>query len=144
MPLPQPPYPSFTLVMSSPQFAIYDNMRLPGHRASHQNRFHPYPRSHPSSHQERHMTTVDYRFSTPPPRSVQGMEPMVSTIVIEDTQKAECRSDTSTVAAESIMRRKKLKTAASRLSAVIVTLRRIYRGTTVKQAEEKLKFDLMN
>ena len=55
MPLPQPPYPSFTLVMSSPQFAIYDNMRLPGHRVSHQNRFHPYPRSHPSSHQERHM-----------------------------------------------------------------------------------------
>lgn len=55
MPLPQLPYPSFTLVMSSPQFAIYDNMRLPGHRASHQNRFHPYPRNHPSSHQERHM-----------------------------------------------------------------------------------------
>ena len=39
-----------------------------------------------------------------------------STIVIEDTQNAECRSETSTVAAESILRRKKLKTAASRLS----------------------------
>ena len=55
MPLPQPPYPSFTLVMSSPQVAVYDNTRLPAHRASHQNRFHPYPRSHPSFHQERHL-----------------------------------------------------------------------------------------
>jgi len=87
------------------------------------------------------MTTVDYRFSTPPPGS---MEPMVSTIVIEDTRKAETKSETSTVVAESILRRKKLKTAASRLSAVIVTIRRMYRGTTVKQAEENLEFDLMN
>ncbi|KAH9043319.1 hypothetical protein EDB84DRAFT_1458834 [Lactarius hengduanensis] len=144
MPLPRPPYPSFTLVMSSPQFAIYDNTRHPAHRISHLNRFHPYPRSHPSSRQERYMTTVDYRFSTPPPGSVQSMEPMVSTIVIEDTRKVESKSETSTMVAESILRRKKLKTAASRLSAVIVTIRRMYRGTTVKQAEEKLKFDLMN
>lgn len=90
------------------------------------------------------MTTVDYRFSTSPPRSVQGIESMVSTIVIEDTRKVESKSETSTMVAEPILRRKKLKTAASRLSAVIVTIRRMYRGTTVKQAEEKLEFDLMN
>ena len=152
MPLPQPPYPSFTLVMSSPQFAIYDNMRLPGHRASHQNRFHPYPRNHPS-HQERHMVRPrfiqlssrltrysDHRrlsFLHPTPAlcsgygthgstcafgysrdvyAVNDTRVVKSTIVIEDTQNAECRSETSTVAAESILRRKKLKTAASRLS----------------------------
>jgi hypothetical protein len=150
MPLPQPPYPSFTLVMSSPQFAIYDNMRLPGHRFSHQNRFHPYPRSHPSSHQERHMVGPRFiqvssrltrhsdhrRLSFLHPssafcsgygtygskcafsycRGVNYTRVVQSTIVIEDTQKVECKSETSTVAAESILRRKKLKTAASRVS----------------------------
>jgi hypothetical protein len=30
------------------------------------------------------------------------------------------------------------------LQAVIVTLRRMYRGTSVKQAEQKLQFELMN
>ena len=32
----------------------------------------------------------------------------------------------------------------SPLQAVIVTLRRMYRGTSVKQAEQKLQFELMN
>lgn len=53
MPVPQPPYPSFTLVMSSAPFAANDNMRLPAYRASHLARFHPYPRAHPSRHEER-------------------------------------------------------------------------------------------
>ena len=30
------------------------------------------------------------------------------------------------------------------IQAVIVTLRRMYRGTSVKQAEQKLQFELMN
>jgi hypothetical protein len=150
MPLPRPPYPSFTLVMSSPQVAVYDNTRLPAYRASHQNRFHPYPRSHPSFHQERHMVhprftqrssrltlRSDHRrlsFLHPSPRlygtyggkctfgycrdvcAVNDARVVKSTIVIEDTRKAETKSETSTVVAESILRRKKLKTAASRLS----------------------------
>ena len=82
----------------------------------------------------------------------------------EDDDKAENRSVASTSSAESILRRQKLKTAAGRLSvrrrifsrvvdcscisyplqAVIVTLRRIYRGTSVKQAEQKLQFELLN
>jgi hypothetical protein len=53
MPVLQPPYPSFTLVMSSAPFAANDNMRLPAYRASHLARFHPYPRAHPSHHEER-------------------------------------------------------------------------------------------
>ncbi|KAH9981375.1 hypothetical protein BGW80DRAFT_329636 [Lactifluus volemus] len=140
MPILHPPYPSFTLVMSSPPFAAHNNTRLPAYRASHPSRFHPYPRTHPSLHEEPHMATVDYRFSQPPVRPIGDVAPMPT---IEDG-KAENKSETSTIAAESILRRKKLKTAAGRLSAVIVTLRRIYRGTSVKQAEEKLKFELMN
>jgi hypothetical protein len=82
----------------------------------------------------------------------------------EGDDKAENKSVTSTSSAESILRRQKLKTAAGRLSvrrrilsrrgrhscvpspsqAVIVTLRRMYRGTSVKQAEQKLQFELMN
>jgi hypothetical protein len=82
----------------------------------------------------------------------------------EDNGEAESKSVASTSSAESILRRQKLKTAAGRLSvrrrilsrhghhscvsslsqAVIVTLRRMYRGTSVKQAEQKLQFELMN
>jgi hypothetical protein len=82
----------------------------------------------------------------------------------EDNGKAESKSVASTSSTESILRRQKLKTAAGRLSvrrrilshrghhscvsslsqAVIVTLRRMYRGTSVKQAEQKLQFELMN
>ena len=39
--------------MSSAPFAANDNMRLPAYRASHLARFHPYPRLHPSRHEER-------------------------------------------------------------------------------------------
>jgi hypothetical protein len=53
MPNPQPPYPSFTWVMSSAPFATSNNMRLPAYRVSHLSRFHPYPRSHPSHHEDR-------------------------------------------------------------------------------------------
>jgi hypothetical protein len=82
----------------------------------------------------------------------------------EDNDKAENKSVPSTSSAESILRRQKLKTAAGRLSvrrrtishpghhsyvtsslqAAIVTLCRMYRGTSVKQAEQKLQFELMN
>jgi len=30
------------------------------------------------------------------------------------------------------------------LQAIVVTLRRMYRGTSVKQAEQKLEFELIN
>lgn len=153
MPLPQPPYPSFALVMSSSNFAVYDNTRLPAYRTSHLNRFHPYPRTHPSSHQERHMVRPrftqlssrltlhsDHRrlsFLHPSPTLCSGYgtyggkcafgycrdvcvvndaRVVKSTIVMEDTRKIESKSETSTMVAESILRRKKLKTAASRLS----------------------------
>lgn len=82
----------------------------------------------------------------------------------DDNCEAENKSVASTSSAESILRRQKFKNAAGRLSvrrrilsyrgyhsyvpsqlqAVIVTLRRMYRGTSVKQAEQKLQFDLMN
>jgi len=131
--------------MSSAPFAVGDNMRLPAYRASHLNRFHPYPRSHPSHHEDRFLTTIDYRFSELSTGPVRGVVPITPTIVPEDDRKAENKSEVaSTIAAESILRRQKIKTAAGRLSAVIVTLRRMYRGKSVKQAEQKLKFELMN
>lgn len=90
------------------------------------------------------MTAVDYRFSEPSRGPVRGVSPIAPKMVPEDDGKAENKSETSTIAAESILRRQKLKTAAGRLSAVIVTLRRMYRRTSVKQAEQKLRFELMN
>lgn len=57
MPSVRPPYPSFTLVMSSNMSTMSnpaDTSRLPAYRASHLGRFHPYPRAHPSYH-ENHM-----------------------------------------------------------------------------------------
>jgi len=145
MPNPQPPYPSFTLVMSSAPFAAADNMRLPTYRASHLARFHLYPRCHPSHHEERFLKTIDHRFSELSTGPVRGVAAIAPAMVSEDDRKAENRSEAaSTIAAESILRRQKLKAAAGRLSAVIVTLRRMYRGRSVKQTEQKLKFDLMN
>jgi len=90
------------------------------------------------------MTAVDYRFPEPPRGPVRGPASIAPTIFPEDNGKAENMSVASTSSAESILRREKLKTAAGRLSAVIVTLRRMYRGTSVKQAEQKLRFELMN
>jgi len=144
MPIPQPPYPSFTLVMSSAPFAAHDNMRLPAYRGSHLARFHPYSRAHPSLREERFLTTLDCRFSEHSSCPLQCVDPILCTMVPEDGGKAENRSETSTVAAGSIRRRQKLKSAAGRLSAIVVTLRRMYRGMSVKQAEQKLEFELMN
>ncbi|KAI0282108.1 hypothetical protein BGY98DRAFT_132669 [Russula aff. rugulosa BPL654] len=144
MPHSPQPYPSFTLVMSSAPFAANDNMRLPAYRTSHLARFHPYSRAHPSLHQERLMTAVDCRFPKSPRGRVRGLASITPVIFPEDNGKAESKSVASTSSTESILRRQKLKTAAGRLSAVIVTLRRMYRGTSVKQAEQKLQFELMN
>ncbi|KAH9966582.1 hypothetical protein BC827DRAFT_677972 [Russula dissimulans] len=146
MPVPQPPYPSFTLVMSSAPFAAHDNLRLPAYRASHLARFHPYPRAHPSLHlrEERFSTMLDCRFSEHSRCPLQCPNPILCTMVPEDGRKAENRSETSTLASGSIRRRQKLKSAAGRLSAIVVTLRCMYRGTSVKQAEQKLEFELMN
>ncbi|KAF8479335.1 hypothetical protein DFH94DRAFT_693693 [Russula ochroleuca] len=116
--------------MSTAPFAANDNMRLPAYRASHLVRFHPYSRAHPSVHQERLMTTVDYRYSQPSKGPVRGVASIAPTIVPDDNGKAEDKSETSHGTAESILRRQKLKIAAGRLSAVIVTLRRMYRGTS--------------
>jgi len=90
------------------------------------------------------MTTVDYRLVEPSKGLIRGVASSASTLVAEDNGKAEDKSEASTGAAESILRRQKLKIAAGRISAVIVTLRRMYRGTSVKQAEQKLQFELMN
>lgn len=54
MPSVRPPYPSFTLVMSSSTGNSADTSRLPAYRASHSGRYHPYSRAHPSHH-ENHM-----------------------------------------------------------------------------------------
>ena len=54
MPSVNPPFPSFTLVMSNNMGNPADTSRLPTYRASHLGRFHPYPRAHPSYH-ESHM-----------------------------------------------------------------------------------------
>ena len=54
MPSVNPPYPSFTLVMSSSTGNSADTSRLPAYRASHSGRYHPYSRAHPSHH-ENHM-----------------------------------------------------------------------------------------
>jgi len=127
--------------MSSAPFAANDNMRLPAYRTSHLARFHPYSRARPSLHPEQLMTAVDYRFPETPARGLASIAPM---IFPEDNGKVENKSVASTSSAESILRRQKLKTAAGRISAIIVTLRRMYRGTSVKQAEQKLQFELMN
>jgi len=95
MPIPQPPYPSFTLVMSSGPFAAHDNMRLPAYRGSHLSRFHPYPRVHPSLREERvsarrrfllcwvsfantfNQTTIDCRFSEHSRCPLQCVDPIL-------------------------------------------------------------------
>jgi len=125
-------------------FAANDNMRLPAYHTSHLARFHPYSRARPSLHQEQFMTAVDYRFPEPPGGPVRGLASIASIMFPEDNGKAESKSVASTSSTESILRRQKLKTTRGRLSAVIVTLRRMYRGTSVKQAEQKLQFELMN
>jgi hypothetical protein len=90
------------------------------------------------------MTAVDYRFPEPLGGPVRGLASIAPIIFPEDNGTAESKSVASTSSTESILRRQKLKSAAGRLSAVIVTLRRMYRGTSVKQAEQKLQFELMN
>ncbi|KAI0780917.1 hypothetical protein BD413DRAFT_15379 [Trametes elegans] len=62
-----PPFPSFTLVMTQP----YDSMRLPTYRESHVLRYHPYPRKHPKT-SETLLRRVDHRYDEdcaprPPP-----------------------------------------------------------------------------
>ncbi|KAI0256612.1 hypothetical protein BJV78DRAFT_1150609 [Lactifluus subvellereus] len=105
--------------MSSAPFATHDNTRLATYRVSHLGRFHPYPRTYPPFHEERHMITIDHRFSEPSAGPVGDVAPMVfgqPTMAAEDNGKAENNSETSTMVAESFLRRKKLKTAANRLS----------------------------
>ncbi|KAH9997632.1 hypothetical protein BJV77DRAFT_1065238 [Russula vinacea] len=102
--------------MSTAPFAANDNMRLPAYRASHLIRFHPYSRAHPPPHHERLMTTVDYRYSQPSKGPVRRVASIAPAIVPEDNVKAEDKSEASHGAAESIVRRQKLKIAAGRLS----------------------------
>ncbi|PIL36669.1 hypothetical protein GSI_00358 [Ganoderma sinense ZZ0214-1] len=63
MPLVDPPYPSFTLVVtkmypSSPR--PFDSSRLPAYRAAHVGRFHPYPRGPRRNTEANYTPTVDY------------------------------------------------------------------------------------
>ncbi|KAI9510249.1 hypothetical protein F5148DRAFT_614931 [Russula earlei] len=144
MPIPLPPFPSFALVMSTAPSAAHDNMRLPAYRGSHLTRFHPYPRTQPFLHEKRFMAMVDCRLSECSNDTLQGVDPILCTIASDDSGNAKNKPEASTVAVGSILRRQKLKTAAGRLSAIVVTLRRMYRGTSVKKTEQELKFELMN
>ncbi|KAI0370302.1 hypothetical protein BV20DRAFT_1052633 [Pilatotrama ljubarskyi] len=56
MPRLDPPYPSFTLVMTS-----LESSRLPSYRSFHVIRFHPYPRTARSRPEERLITIMDRR-----------------------------------------------------------------------------------
>ncbi|KAH9856922.1 hypothetical protein C2E23DRAFT_881421 [Lenzites betulinus] len=63
-----PPYPSFALVLSTPQPRPRQPppSRLPPYRAAHMGRYHPYARVSPGPCQDRLMNTVDYRFTEEP------------------------------------------------------------------------------
>ncbi|KAL1944471.1 hypothetical protein VTO73DRAFT_2901 [Trametes versicolor] len=66
MPRIDPPYPSFTFVLSKPLPRNDRSSRLPAYRASHMGRYHPYARVAPSQCQDRLMTTIDYRYADEP------------------------------------------------------------------------------
>ncbi|KAI0374931.1 hypothetical protein BV20DRAFT_1048933 [Pilatotrama ljubarskyi] len=67
MPRIDPPYPSITLVLSSPpQIRNTRSSRLPAYRASHMERYHPYPRVVPERCRDRLLRTVDYRYVEDP------------------------------------------------------------------------------
>lgn len=58
MPRIDPPYPSFTFVLSKPLPRNDRSSRLPAYRASHMGRYHPYARVAPSQCQDRLMVRV--------------------------------------------------------------------------------------
>ncbi|OJT04316.1 hypothetical protein TRAPUB_4950 [Trametes pubescens] len=66
MPRIDPPYPSFTFVLSKPLPRNDRSSRLPAYRASHMGRYHPYARVAPSQCQDRLMNTIDYRYADEP------------------------------------------------------------------------------
>ncbi|KAI0362140.1 hypothetical protein OH77DRAFT_22459 [Trametes cingulata] len=74
MPRVDPPYPSITLVLSSPlQPRNNRSSRLPAYRASHMERFHPYPRVVPERCRDRLLRTVDYRYVEDPLWEEEGV-----------------------------------------------------------------------
>lgn len=58
MPRIDPPYPSFTFVLSKPLPRNDRSSRLPAYRASHMGRYHPYARVAPTQCQDRLMVRV--------------------------------------------------------------------------------------
>ncbi|KAI0636932.1 hypothetical protein C8Q77DRAFT_535431 [Trametes polyzona] len=66
MPRIDPPYPSFTFVLTAPPPRTNASSRLPAYRASHMGRYHPYPRVAPGRCQDRLMNTIDYRYVEEP------------------------------------------------------------------------------
>ncbi|OCH93441.1 hypothetical protein OBBRIDRAFT_790314 [Obba rivulosa] len=70
----EPAYPSFTLVLTN---AGKDSLRLPAYRASHKERYHPYPR-YPRRSADCLMQTVDYRDIGAPSRSTSLNAPHTS------------------------------------------------------------------
>ncbi|RPD66173.1 hypothetical protein L226DRAFT_609065 [Lentinus tigrinus ALCF2SS1-7] len=61
-----PPYPSFTLIMTQPQAQNFDISRLPAYRSSVLERFHPYARKATRRNQDRLMLTIDRRYAAQP------------------------------------------------------------------------------
>ncbi|KAI1793022.1 hypothetical protein LXA43DRAFT_304023 [Ganoderma leucocontextum] len=62
MPLVDPPYPSFTHVVTKmyPAPRPFDSSRLPSYRAAHVGRFHPYPRGPRRNTEAIYTPTVGY------------------------------------------------------------------------------------
>ncbi|KAM5532698.1 hypothetical protein V8D89_013590 [Ganoderma adspersum] len=66
MPFVDPPYPSFTLIVTKMYTSLprpFDSSRLPAYRAAHVGRFHPYPRGPRRNTEANYTPAVDY---TPP------------------------------------------------------------------------------
>ncbi|ETW86269.1 hypothetical protein HETIRDRAFT_449133 [Heterobasidion irregulare TC 32-1] len=156
----RPPYPSFTLVMSSNMSTMSnpaDTSRLPAYRASHLGRFHPYPRAHPSYH-ENYMsfpssafvcdaqTTVDYRYGDPPifqpqPRSSFALP----AIIIEDCDIKIDSDSGDTDTAVDRRNRLNLKTFSHYVLAFAVAVQRKCRRTAVvKKMGDEPRLDLLD
>ncbi|KAI0647089.1 hypothetical protein C8Q79DRAFT_925719 [Trametes meyenii] len=57
-----PPYPSFSSVLSFPQNRNAQSSRLPTYRSTHMGRYHPYPRVARTYCQEQLLDTMEYHY----------------------------------------------------------------------------------
>ncbi|KAI0636955.1 hypothetical protein C8Q77DRAFT_1154840 [Trametes polyzona] len=139
MPKPDPPFPSFTLMMHQYN---NDSLRLPSYRESLVVRFHPYPRKESKSG-DALMKTVDYRHEEPQsPAQSDEAPPRVTDEPVEDIALELHRAMSKAEEEEEKVGVKRRRSLTALIIDLALAVRNGYRGSrTVKRRSSCSKHD---